>query len=99
MDEILDKAYYKDKIVVVTRNEKIKMNLKGTFANINMSHSSHSEAYTRIILHAFPCVQSVIKVIYVQANDTNVVAILVAYMPNFLEINSDELGLTLVAYL
>ena len=47
VDEILEKAYYKDKIVVLTRNEKIKMNLKGTLANINMSDFSHSEADTR----------------------------------------------------
>ena len=54
VDKILGKACYKDKIVVVTRNEKIEMNLKGTLANINISDSSNSETDTRIILHVFP---------------------------------------------
>ena len=56
VNKILEKTYYKDKIVVVTRKEKIEMNLKGTLANINMSHSSHSEADTGIILHVFSVV-------------------------------------------
>ena len=54
VDKILGKACYKDKIVVVTRNEKIEMNLKVTLANINISDSSNSETDTRIILHVFP---------------------------------------------
>ena len=88
VDKILEKACYKDKIVVLTRNEKIEMNLKGTLANINMSDSSHSEAAdTRIIFHFFSCVHNGLKYIYVQTNDTDVVAILVAYMPDFLEID------------
>ena len=45
----LEKAYCNNKIVVVTRNEKIEMNLSGTLTNINMSDSSHSESDTRII--------------------------------------------------
>ena len=52
--KILGKACYKDKIVAVTRNEKIEMNLKGTLANINIPDSSNSETDTRIILHVFP---------------------------------------------
>ena len=36
VDKILEKAYYKDKIMVVTRNEKIKMNLQGMITNINV---------------------------------------------------------------
>ena len=44
VDKILEKAYYKDKIVVVTRNEKIEMNLKGMLTNINMSDSSNSDS-------------------------------------------------------
>ena len=68
--------------------------------NINMSDSSHSEADTRIILCDFSCVHSSLKDIYVQTNDTVVVVILVAYMPDFLEIElCPELDLTLVAYL
>ena len=54
VDKILGKACYKDKIVVVTRNEKIEMNLKGTLANINISDSSNSETDTRIFLRVFP---------------------------------------------
>ena len=39
VDKISEKAYYKDKIEAITRNEKIEMNLKGTLANINKSDS------------------------------------------------------------
>ena len=87
--KMLEKAYYKEKIVVVTRNEKTKMNLKGMLANINMSDSSHSEPDKKIILYIFSYVHSGLKDIYVQANDMNVVAILVAYMPDSLEIDSN----------
>ena len=54
VDKILEKAYYKDKIMVVTRNEKIEMNLKGTLANINMPDSLHSEVDMWIIFTSFP---------------------------------------------
>ena len=74
--------------MVVTRNEKTEMNLKGMLANINMSDSSHSETDTRIILHVFSSVYSSLKDIYVRANDMDVV-ILVAYMSDFLEIDSN----------
>ena len=66
VDKILEKAYYKDKTKVVTRNEKIEINLKGTLANINMSDSLHSEANTRIIIHVFSCVRNGLKDIYVE---------------------------------
>ena len=106
MDKILEKAYCKDKIVVVTKNEKIEMNLKGTLANINMCDSSHSEVDTRIILHLFSCVHSGLKDIYVRSNDTDVVLILVTYMPDVRKLiamceSPSCLGLdfTLVAYL
>ena len=89
VDKILEKAYYKDKMVFLTRNEEIEMHLKGTLANINMSDSSHLEADTRIILHVFSRVHSGLKYIYVRTNDTDVVVILVAYMPDFLEIDSN----------
>ena len=89
LNKILEKAYYKGKIVVVTRNEKIEMNLKGTLASINMSDSSHSEPDTRIILHVFFCIHSGLKDIYVRTNDIDVVVIWVAYMPDFLEIDSN----------
>ena len=89
MDKILEKAYYKDKVVVVTRNEKIEMNLKGKLANTNMSDSSHSEAETRIILHVFSCAHSSLKDICMRTNDTDVVVIFVAYMPDVLEIDSN----------
>ena len=89
VDKILEKAYYKDKVVVVTRNEKIEMNLKGKLANTNMSDSSHSEADTRIILHVFSCAHSSLKDICMRTNDTDVVVIFVAYMPDVLEIDSN----------
>ena len=53
VDKILEKPYYKDKIVFVIRNEKIEMNLKDTLANMNLSDSSHSEADTWVNLHVF----------------------------------------------
>ena len=71
VDKILEKAYYKDRITVVTKNKKIEMNLKGTLANINMSDSSYSEPDTRIILHVFSCGHSGLTNIYVQINDTD----------------------------
>ena len=89
LNKILEKAYYKGKIVVVTRNERIEMNLKGTLASINMSDSSHSEPDTRIILHVFSCIHSGLKDIYVRTNYIDVVVIWVAYMPDFLEIDSN----------
>ena len=89
VDKILEKAYYKDKIVVVTRNEKIEMNLKGMLTNINMSDSSNSEVNTRIILHVFSCVHSGLKDIYMRTNVTDVVVNLFTYMPDFLEIDSN----------
>ena len=89
VDKLLEKAYCKDKFVVVTRNEKIEMNFKGTLANINMSDSSHSEADTRKILHIISCVHSGLKDIYVRTIDTDVVVISAVYMPDFLEIDSN----------
>ena len=64
------------------------MNLKGTLASMNIFDSSHSEADVRIILHVFFCVHSGLKDIYVRTNDMDVV-ILVAYMSDFLETNSN----------
>ena len=89
LNEILEKAYYKGKIVVVTTNEKMDMSLNGTLASINMSDSSHSEADTRIILHVFSCIHSGLKDIYVRINYIDAVVIWVAYMPDFLEIDSN----------
>ena len=86
MEKILEKACYKDKIVVMARNEKIEMNLKGTLANINISDPSHSEADINIILHVLSFVHNILKDIYLR---TNAVVILVAYMPDFLEIDSN----------
>ena len=54
-----------------------------------MSDSSHSEADRRIILHVFSCIHSALKDIYVQTNETDVMVILLAYMPDFLEIDSN----------
>ena len=54
-----------------------------------MSDSSHSEAGTKIIFHVSSYVHSGLKDIYVRKNDTNVVVILVAYMLDLLEIDSN----------
>ena len=75
--------------MTVTRNKKNGMNLKGTLANANMSDSFHSEIDTRILLHVFSYVHSGLTDIYVRKNDTDVVVILVAYMPDFLKVDSN----------
>ena len=68
MDKILEKAYYKEKITVVTKKPK---NLKGTLANMNMPDSSHSKPDTRIILCVFSCGLIGLTNIYVQINDAD----------------------------
>ena len=52
---------------------------------------SEREQYfdTRIILHVFLCVHIGLECIYVRTNDTDFVAILVSYMPEILEIDSN----------
>ena len=54
-----------------------------------MSNCSHPEADTKIILHVFSCIQSGMKDIYVHLIDTDIVVILVEYMPDFLKINNE----------
>ena len=56
-----------------------------------MSDSPHSEVDTRVILHVSSCVHSGLKYIYVWTNDTDVLVILVAYVPDFLDIDSNVL--------
>lgn len=79
--KILEKACYKDKILVITRNEKIQMNLKGTLAHINILSGLDNS------LCLFLCSQRYKG--YLRANDTDAVVILVPYLPDFLEINSN----------
>ena len=69
MDKILEKAYYKEKITVVTK--KKQKNVKGTLANMNMPDSSHSKPDTRIILHVYSCGLIGLTNIYVQINDAD----------------------------
>lgn len=88
VDKIVEGLYYKEKTVVATKNESIIMNLEGTLADVTMPESSHPEADTRIILHVISCIENGIKDIYIRTNDTDVVVLLVAYMPKFLEIGN-----------
>ena len=48
-----------------------------------------SWGWYKIILHVFSCIQSGMKDIYVHLIDTDIVVILVEYMPDFLKINNE----------
>ena len=65
------------------------MNVEGSMADVDMRDCSHPKADTRIILHVLNCLQSGTREIYVRTNDTDVVVLLVAYMPNFVNINNN----------
>ena len=71
VENIVEKSYYKDKIIVGTKGEEIIMNLEGSLREITMSNCSHPEADAKIILHVFSCIQSGMKDIYVGSNDTD----------------------------
>ena len=47
-----------------------------------------SDADSRIILHVSNCIQMGLIIFYVRANDTGVVVLLIAFMPDFLKINA-----------
>ena len=64
------------------------MNLRGSMADITMSTCTHPEADTRIILHVLSCIEYGLKDVYIRTNDTDVVVILIAYMPDFLQADS-----------
>ena len=63
------------------------MNVKANTHLVTMHDCSHIEADTRIILHVLNCINNGIKNIYVRTNDTDVVVLLISYMPMFLEQN------------
>ena len=86
---ILDQCHFHSKIVVATKEEKVITNLEGTLAEIEMPDCFHPEADTRIILHVIDCIERGILRIYVRTNDTDVVVLLVAFMPDFLDIRDD----------
>ena len=86
VENIVEKSYYKEKIIVGTKGEEIIMNLESSLRKITMSNCSHPEAIQKSY---FSCIQSGMKDIYVSSNDTDVVVILVAYMPDFLKINNE----------
>ena len=53
-----------------------------------MSDCLQREADSRIILHISNCIQTVSINVYVRANNTDVVALLMAFIPDFLKINA-----------
>ena len=53
-----------------------------------MSDCLQREADSRIILHISNCIQTVSINVYVLANNTDVVALLMAFIPDFLKINA-----------
>ena len=77
-----------NKIAIATKNEKLLTNLEADLSEIVMPDCHHPEADTRIVLHVLNCIENGVDEVYVRSNDTNVVVLLVGYMPNFLEINS-----------
>ena len=61
------------------------MNLEGSLIDITVPESSYPEADARIILRVISCIENGMKDIYVRLNDTDVVVLLVAYIPIFLK--------------
>ena len=59
------------------------MNIKGNLAEIDMPDCSHLETNTRIIIHVLSCLQCRDAVVYICTNDTDVVFLLTAYVPDF----------------
>ena len=86
--KLVEKWYYKSKIIIATKGEEIVTNLEGSLEEIMMPSCSHPKADTRIILDVFSCIENGMKDIYIRTNDTDVVVILVAYMPDFLKTNN-----------
>ena len=85
VDKILSKSMYDEKCVVATRNEKTVANYKATSFGVDMPDCTHIEADTRIILHVLNCIHSGIQNIIVRSIGTDVVVLLIAYMPIILE--------------
>ena len=86
VDKIVEGPYFKDRIVLVTKEERIDMNLEGMLPDITMPESSHPEADTRIILHVLSCIENGLTDIYIRTVDTDIVVLLVAYVPDFIEL-------------
>ena len=85
---ILKKYQFHYKIVVATKNEKVITNIEGSLAEVYLSDCSQPEADSRIILHVSNCIQMGLTNAYVRTNDTDVVVLLITFMPDFLKINA-----------
>ena len=53
-----------------------------------MSDCSQPEADSRIILHVSNCIQMILINVYVRKNDTGEIILLVAFTPDFLQVNT-----------
>ena len=84
-DKVLSKSQHDDKSVVCIRNEKTVTNYKATCLGINIPDCTHIEADTHIILHVLDYIRKGIRNIIVRSVDTDVVVLLIAYMPIILE--------------
>ena len=83
---ILQKYQFHNKIVVATKNIKVITNLEDSLAEVETSDSSQPEADSRTILHVSNCIQIGLINFYVRTNDTDVVVLLIVFMPDFLKI-------------
>ena len=61
------------------------MNLAGIIQGLITPDCSHYEADTRIIIHVLNCLKNGVMNVFVKTNDTDVVVLLTAYLPKFLE--------------
>ena len=62
---------------------KVVTNLESSLAEVEMSGSSQPEADSRIILHVSNFIQMGLINVYVWTNNTDVFALLIAFMADF----------------
>ena len=85
VDKVISKCQFDEKIVVGTKNETTLTNYKGHIYDVCIPDCSHVEAYTRIIIHVMDCIRSGIQNVIVRSNDTDVIVLLITYIPLILE--------------
>ena len=86
--KMISMTMFQETIVVRTNNEKAITNYKGNIFDVNVPDCWHVEADTPIVLPVLNCIQSGINNIIVRSNDIDVIVLLIAYMPVFIESNS-----------
>ena len=68
--------------------KEITQHCRGSLAAVEMSDGFQPEADSRIILHVSNCILMGLLNVYVRTNDTDMVFLLIAFMPDFLKINA-----------